>query len=111
MGRHKYFDDFELPKSVVEIVRANCADYNRRAYELRKSELRGETRETYINLNAIVDKALDSVEDAMRNDILNDIIGRKGYFSSEAQGMICRDWYYRRKRKAMCDIARGMNLI
>ncbi len=102
---------YELPRSIVEVVKSLCVDYPRRARAL-KNRLASEVLLCeYKRINDAIDKALADVEVGIRDYLLKDISDRRGYDCSEACICISKDAYYRRKRKVVHDIAKGLNLI
>jgi hypothetical protein len=111
MARLKIFDQYKLPKSVVQIVRAQCADYERRENAIRSGDLNAQTEENYRKTNEIIREALFSCEEQLRKDILNDIAACRGYDKSKTALNLSYHAYYRRKTKAIFDIAKKMYLI
>lgn len=111
MARLKVFDQYRIPKTVVQIVRAHCADYERREYALKNIVLPPETEESYRRTNEIIREALLPCEEQLRKDILNDIADCRGYDKSRTAVTISYHAYYRRKTKAIFDIAKKLNLI
>ncbi len=118
MGKTKIYQAHELPRTVVDVVRAVCADYGRRAKLIKASEQSGgedsraaATFETCVFFNEIVDEALESIEAVLRPMVLEDICEKRGYEHSPAASMISKNGYYKRKRKFLYDIAVSMALI
>lgn len=111
MSRQKIYFKWEVPKTVVDIVKTICADYERREYLIKYSAITGTVLERYIELNAIIDKALEDVEIGIRRDLLKDISCERGFDRSYISLCIGKNTYYRRKRKLVHDIAEGLSLI
>lgn len=118
MPKTKIYQAYELPRTVVDVVRAVCADYPRRAAVMKNLE-RKECREIYElaalqtcrKLNRIVDEALEPIEEVLRKIVLEDICEKRGYEHSPAMVMISKNAYYMRKRKFLYDIAERLSLI
>ena len=101
----------KLPETVERAVRAMCADYDRRAHEIRRGALAPEVLGHYMMLNAAIDNAIatcceESIREEMRNDIGNGVGHRftKLYFLAPAT-------YKSRKRKSKRAIARALHLL
>jgi hypothetical protein len=101
LPKKRIYDHWEIPTSVVHIVKSVCADYDRRAAVIAS----GEYREQYVNMNAAIDLALLSVEEGIRRIMLEDISHGRGYDFSPASPYLAKNSYYLRKRKAIHDIA------
>ena len=111
MARQRMYFKWEIPSSVVDIVKTVCADYDRRERAIKYSAITGAVLARYVELNAIIDKALDDVEIGIRRYLLDDIQLGRGYDSSQASPFLAKNTYYQRKRKLIHDIARGLSLI
>ncbi len=111
MSRQKMYFKWEIPTSVVDIVKMVCADYDRRERMIKYSTITGAVLEKYVELNAIIDKALEDIEIGIRRDMLEDIQQGRGYEFSAASPFLAKNTYYQRKRKLIHDIARGLSLI
>ena len=111
MAREKMYFSWEIPTSVVGMVNALCADYERRARAVRSSSVTGAVLETYVQLNAVIDEALEEVEVGIRKDLLRDISEGRGYARSGAQLQVSKNTYYRRRRKLIHDIAKLLSLL
>ena len=111
MPKPKLYFKYDIPTTVVEIVKTLCADYNRRERATKFSNVTGDVLARYVQLNAVIDKALEEVEVGIRKDILQDIQKRRGYDFSTAAECISKNTYYRRKRKLIYDIAKGLALL
>lgn len=111
MARQKMYFKYEIPTSIVEIVKVVCSDYDRREKQIKHGIVTGDVLATYVRLNNIVDCALEDIEVGIRKDILKDIQYRRGYDFSPASPLISKNTYYRRKRKLIYDIAVGLALI
>jgi hypothetical protein len=64
-----------------------------------------------VELNAIVDKALEDIEPAIRKEVIRDISEGRGYYKSACCVVMDKNSYYRRRRKLVHDIAVKMSLI
>ena len=111
MPKQRTYFKWEIPTSVVEIVKTICADYDRRERMIKHSSITGAVLDRYIELNAIIDKALESVETGIRRNLLEDVQRGRGYDFSAASPFIAKNTYYQRKRKLIHDIALGLSLI
>ena len=111
MARPKMYFKWEIPTSVVDIVKIICADYDRRERMIKHSTITGNVLEKYIELNSIIDRALEDIEPAVRRDMLEDIYTGHGYAYSSASKFFAKNTYYQRKRKLIHDIARGLSFI
>lgn len=111
MSRPKKYCQYELPTSVVEIVKTLCADYFRRERAIKYGNVTGAVLDRYIELNANIDTALEDIEIGIRMDMLRDIQCRRGYDFSPASYCISKNTYYCRKKKLIYDIAKGLALV
>lgn len=109
MGRKKVFHDFDIPATVVSIVRAICADYDRRIRVMYMKD--GDVQEQYRTLNDAVDQSLLCIECGIRKIIFDDICLGRGYDHSPASAMMAKTSYYNRKKKAIHDIADKLKFI
>ena len=105
MARQKLYFKYDIPTSVVDIVKTICVDYERRERSIKFGNITGAVLARYIELNSIIDAALEDVELGIRKSLLRDIQKRRGYDFSEANWAISKNAYYRRKRKLIYDIA------
>jgi hypothetical protein len=111
MPRNKIYDTCELPRGVAQIAKAICADYDRRARALRAGIVDEKVRTTYTRLNAAVDAALSEIEEPfIRDELLRDMVARRGYDRSRARVCICERSYYARKRKVMYLVSKSLLL-
>ncbi len=111
MARQKMYFKYDIPTTVVDIVKTVCSDYNRRERAIKFGTVTGEVLECYVKLNSIIDKSLEEVEVGIRKDMLSDIQKRRGYDFSAASLVISKNTYYRRKRKLIYDIAKELALL
>lgn len=111
MPKPKKYFQYELPSSVVEIVKTLCADYSRRERAIKYGNVTGAVLERYVELNATIDTALEDVEIGIRMDMLRDIQNRRGYDFSPASYCISKNTYYKRKKKLIYDIAKNLALV
>lgn len=111
VGRPRQFYKYELPSGVVKVVRAQCADYARKELCIQEGSVPEETLSAYIATNATIKQALSEIEEAVRQHFLNDIAENRGYDRSQSQWCLSHNSYYKRKRKAIYEIARGLLLI
>lgn len=111
MARPVVFEKHDMPKAVVIMVKAICADYKRRCYILRNRKTPEEIKERCIEFNKAVEKAITEVEEGIRKDLINDIATNTGYERSEIQYFISKEAYYNRKNKIIWDIAKELRLL
>lgn len=111
MGRQKSYYKYEIPASIVEIVKTVCADYDRRERAIKYSSITGPVLERYVELNGIIDMALEEIECDVRRDLLKDVSSGRGYNFSAASPFFAKNTYYQRKRKLIHDIAKGLCLL
>lgn len=111
MARPVVFEKHDMPKAVVIIVKAICADYKRRCCILRNRKTPEEIKERCVEFNKAVEKALTEVEEGIRKDLINDIATNRGYERSEIQYFISKEAYYNRKNKIIWDIAKELRLL
>ena len=102
---------YDMPYTVVAIVKAVCADYERRGKVIRQGAASDDVRDSYARLNEAVDDALLLVEEGIRDEMLRDIIWGRGYDSSTASPYISKNAFYRRKRQIVHHIAVVLALI
>ena len=111
MGRPKKYYEWELPKSVVEVVRGVCADYERRENAIKYSSITGRVLERYIELNAAVDGSLCEIMPDIQKEMVKDVADNVGYDFSQCSNYVSRRIYYLKKRKFIHDIAEKLFLI
>lgn len=111
MARQRIYWKWNIPSTVVSIVNSICADYGRREKAIRCSSANTEVIIRMIELNAIVDKALEDIEPGIRKEIMRDISEGRGYYKSGCCVIMEKNTYYRRRRKLVHDIAVAMSLI
>ena len=111
MAKEKMYYSWNIPASVVYLVNAICADYERRQRAIKYSTVTGAVLERYIQLNSVIDQALSEVEVSLRADLLQDITAGRGYTKSSAQYLVSKNAYYRRRRKLIHDIATELSLL
>lgn len=113
VGRPRQYYKYEIPSGVVKVVRAQCADYERKRLCIkdRDGSITEETLNSYIATNQAIDMALADIEETCRQHFLNDIAENRGYERSQSQWCLSHNAYYKRKRKAIYDIAKGLRLI
>lgn len=108
MERRKWYSSWNIPRSVVNVVRSMCADYDRRALLIKSG---APLSDKYRELNAAIDRGLDFVEEGIRRTILDDIHLGRGYGYSPASAIIAKNAYYSRKNKAVYTIACELRLL
>lgn len=108
MAKRKGYTSYNIPRSVVNVVRSMCADYDRRALLIRSDT---PSSQRYIELNGAIDKALEFVECGIRRTILDDIHLGRGYGYSPASAILSKNAYYARKVKAVYMIACELKLL
>lgn len=111
MPKSKTYCQFKLPSTVVEIVITLCADYNRREQAIKRGNVTGAVLDRFIELNAVIDAALEEIEVGIRKEIFFDILYRRGYDFSPASYCIAKNTYYKRKKKLIFDIAKNLAFI
>ena len=111
MGRPKKYYEWELPKSVVEVVRGVCADYERRENAIKYSSITGPVLNRYIELNGAVDEALSNIMPNLQREIIRDVAENIGYDFSQCSNYVSRRIYYLKKRKFIHDVAEKLFLI
>jgi hypothetical protein len=109
MSRHRVFGTWEIPRTVVDIVKSICADYDRRAIAMQTAA--EEIVNTYKAMNDAIDHAMQDIEPAIRRTMLEDIYTGRGYGYSPASAIMTKNAYYSRKRKAVHDIAVNLMLL
>ncbi|MBO5480611.1 MAG: hypothetical protein J6A63_05455 [Clostridia bacterium] len=110
-GRPKQFYRYELPTGVVKVVRAQCADYERKKIALRSGSLSPEVRKEYEETNEAIGSALADIEEGCRDEFLVDIAKNRGWHKSKINWLLSQNAYYNRKWKAVYEIARRLHLI
>ena len=106
-----------IPKDVLQEIQALCAGYYRRkcliAVRFAQSHENMQTPEirAFLHYNESIDKAIEFIEEGIREYILHDIALGTGYWSSMAAPLITKNAYYDRKNKALGNLAKALNLI
>lgn len=108
MSRHKTFGRWEIPGTVVQIVKTMCADYDRRAVIIRSA---AQAHEDYKNINGAIDRGLTCAEEPVRRFLLEDIGSGRGYWYSPASALLSKNAYYARKKQIIHDIAVELRLL
>ena len=111
MGRPKMYYEWELPKSVVEVVRGVCADYERRENAIKYSSITGEVLDRYIEFNSAIESAVSEISTDLRRIIIQDVADNVGYDFSQCSLAMARKTYYQKKRKFIHDVAEKLFLI
>lgn len=111
MARTRIYYKWDIPGSVVIIVNAVLADYARREKIIRDANASEAVLKKAVELNAIVDKALEDIEPGIRREIIRDISLGRGYNKSNCCVLMQNETYYRRRRKLVHDIAVSLSLI
>lgn len=111
MARPKTRYEYEIPKTVVEIVCGMCADYGRRELAIKHSNIVGETLARYIELNRAIDSSLNLCDSRITNHLIEDIAEGRGYAFSQCSVVMAKNTYYENKRKFIYHVARKLNLI
>ena len=110
-GRPKQFYKNEIPREIIKVVRAQCADYNRKKIAIKSGTLTDEIKRCYEATNEAINEALLDIEESCRGEFLIDIAENRGYYRSQINWMLSEGAYYRRKAKAVYDIAHRLYLI
>ncbi|MFA5562538.1 MAG: hypothetical protein WDA00_07875 [Eubacteriales bacterium] len=100
----------KLPLSVDRLVRALCADYERRARELLRGKLPPEQLAFFSELNDGIDRALTGCDVGVRQILREDIALGRG-FTYSPQCCMCAGTYKKYKRQAKWAIARHFRLL
>ena len=111
MSKQKVYFKWDLPRDVVGVVVGICVGYGRRERAIRQETVAGAVRARYVELNAIVDCAMEEIEAGLRREILDDMTAGRGYCKSAAQYIVGKDTYYRRRNKLIHDVAKALDLI
>lgn len=111
MSRKRIYYNWEIPRSVVNIVQSICADYERRQKMIECSTTTEVSLDRIVELNNVVDCALEEIEPGIRKEIMRDITERRGYYRSGCCVIMDKNSYYRRRRKLVHDIAVTLQLI
>lgn len=109
--RPRIYQKWEIPKSVVLLVRALCADYTRRQIAIEKKTVDEKVLDEFVRINGAIDRALEDVETEVRRVILLDVVFGRGYNRSCAAMCMCEESFVKRKHKLIHDIAVELNLI
>lgn len=109
--RPRLYYMWNIPRSVVLIVIAICADYDRRKNAIENEDVSGRVLSEFERFNNVIDRALEDVEPGLRRIMLNDVANRKGYGNTLSSPFLAKNTYYNRKRKLVHDIAAGLGLI
>lgn len=111
MPRPKVYYKYEIPATVVDIVKTVIADYSRRKKAIIVGNANDNVIERYTQLNHIIDNCLIDVEEGIANDLINDIRLHYGYERSRSAMYISKNGYYRRRRKFIYDVAKMLDLL
>ena len=111
MAREKMYYSWKIPESVVHLVNALCADYERRERAIKHSTITGAVLDRYIELNSVIDSALCEIDQGIRDDLLYDITVGRGYTRSCAQYVVSKNTYYRQRKKFVQEIATKLFLL
>lgn len=110
-GRPKQYYRYELPSGVVKVVRAQCADFERKKIALKRCSLTLEVRTEYESVNEAINAALADIEEGVRLEFLKDIAENRGWQKSKINWMLSQSAYYNRKWKCVYEIAKRLYLI
>lgn len=111
MARQRLYYKYEIPPLVVEIVKALCADYDRRERAIRYAAITGAVLARYVELNGAIDAALADLDPELRRGMLEDISLGRGYNLSMISPYLAKNTYYYKKRKLIHDIALQLALL
>lgn len=111
MPRRKEYFKWEIPKTVVELVRGICGDYKRRENAIKYGNVTGAVLLRYIELNNAIESALQEIEIGVRQTLFEDFLRKKGFDFSTANGEIYKNGYYMRKRRFVYTVAKELNLL
>ncbi len=97
--------------SVVDVVRALCLDYPRRADAIYNHSVSGRVENEFKYYNyKIYDAAAEIVGEALAECFIREIGERSGYSNSRVNNM-CESTYKTHKRETTVNIARRLYLI
>ncbi len=111
MARKRMYAKWDIPLSVVALVNAIVADYERRLIAIERASLPAEIINRYKELNLVVENALNDIEPGARKEMVRDISEGRGYHKSGMQIILSKNAYYRRRKKLVHDIAKGLYLL
>ena len=111
MGNVKIYGDYVMPQTVINLVKAICADYERRKKALNFGKVEGLILQRYTELNAAVDKILQNVDLGLRSDLMRDLASGSGYNFSQANPYMAKNTYYRYKKKFLYELAIELRLL
>ena len=101
----------KLPRELSREVSMICADYARRAEEIRRGRLRRQVLSNYARINAAVDGALRGEDERLIRAMRRDIGYGAGYIRCESKAWMSSGMFYRRKRWCKREIAERLSLI
>ncbi len=110
MSRRKKMK-YNLPLSLVQMIKSICADYDRRADIINRSLASEDVVEKCAALNSAIDSAFLDVESGLKSYLLEDIKLNRGYEASMASPFIAKNTYYKRKKKIIYDVAKCLFLL
>ena len=102
--------EYELPSSLVCVIKSVCSDYYRRATAIKNGTASGVVLDEYLRLNIAVETALEDIEKGIRGELLHDVALGLGYNKSVISVFMAKNTYYQRRRKLIYDIAKALNL-
>ena len=106
--------DKRITKTALRVIESLCADYPRRK-RIIECDFRTQTGdaavEAFMQTNGVIDKALEVVDEGLREYILSDIINKNGYERSMASPFIAKNSYYRQRNDAIKQMALLFHLI
>ena len=102
--------EYELPSSLVCVIKGVCSDYYRRATAIKNGTASGVVLDEYLRLNIAVETALEDIEKGIRGELLRDVALGLGYNKSVISAFMAKNTYYQRRRKLIYDIAKALNL-
>ena len=101
---------WELPASVVAVVKALCVDYDRRT-QIIKQVSSGLVVAKCVEINSVIDHALEKVDVGIRKTLLEDIKNGRGYRLSPISTYLAKNTYYKYKQRVICTIAEELRLV
>lgn len=105
---------YELEQSIVSLVRALCADYERQRRLLKQKNLDDMTKVTLITFSYTVYTEVARATHLVGvyvDTFIREIAMNVGYDHSELCHVLTRGKYYRSKRRAIWEIAHALNLV
>lgn len=111
MGNVKIYGEYSMPQTVINLVKAICADYERRKKAITCGKVDGFVLRQYVDFNNAIDKILQNVDLGLRVDLMRDLANGSGYNFSQASPYMAKNTYYRYKKKFLYELAVELHLM